>query len=148
MCCTWVPDAVIQVSWSSTSWFQRRRVLKVFTIYGPGSHLGNVTQNIWTNFYSKNPMVVSYEIWHQTAQCFLKNVESEWPWTNVNKWPWPWVVKNHHELIYLTTCTNFHLTGFNSFLKIYSLSIFPYKSKRDQNWSCCKIGQCQPRAII
>ena len=39
---------------------------------------------------------------------------------------------NCHVLIYLTICTNFHLTGFKSFLEIYSLSIFPYKNKRDQ----------------
>ena len=57
-------------------------------------------------------------------------------------------VINHHVLIYLTACTDFHLTGFNSFLEIYSLSIFPYKNKRDQILPCCKISQGQPRVII
>ena len=43
---------VYQVSRSSVSWFQRRRFLKIFTIYGPGSH---VTRNIWTNFHPDIP---------------------------------------------------------------------------------------------
>ena len=49
--CTWVPDAVYQVLRSTASWFWRRIFFKVFTIYGPGSHLGHVARNIWTNFY-------------------------------------------------------------------------------------------------
>ena len=86
--------------------------------------------------------------------CFLseedkfENVESEWSWTKVNEWPWPWVVINCHLIIYLTIFTNFHLTGFNSFSEIYSLSIFPYTSKRDQIWPCCKTDQGQPRVMI
>ena len=78
----------------------------------------------------------------------FENVKSDWSLTKVNEWPWPWVVINHHVIIYLTICTNFHLTDFNSFSEIYSLSIFPYKSKRDQIWHCCKKGQGQPRIII
>ena len=31
-----------------------------------------------------------------------------------------WVIINRHVLIYFTICTNFHLTGFNSFLQIYT----------------------------
>ena len=112
---TWVRDAVYQVSRSSASWFRKRRFLKVFAMYGPGSHLGHVTQNIWTNFHPnipwrrlhmkfgfKRPSVFwGKEVW---------NVESEWPWTTVSERPWTWVVINFHVLIYLTMCTNFHIT--------------------------------------
>ena len=43
---------------------------KVFTIYGPGSHLGHVTRNIWTIFYSNIPWR-PYMNWLQTALCFF-----------------------------------------------------------------------------
>ena len=36
-------DASRQVSLKSIYWFQRRRYLKGFTIYGHGGHLGHVT---------------------------------------------------------------------------------------------------------
>ena len=49
------PFSVYQVSKSSACWFQRRRFFKVFTIYRPGSHLGHVTQNIWTHFHPNIP---------------------------------------------------------------------------------------------
>ena len=141
---TWVPNAVYQVSMSSASWFRRRRFLKVFIIYGPGSHLGHVTWNIWTNFHANIPW---RSIWNLASNSLVffeekfENVESKRPWTKVSEWPWPWVVINRNVLIYLTICTNFHLTGFNSFLEIYILSIFLYKNKSDQTWLCCKINQ-------
>ena len=97
-------------------------------------------------FSFQYPMKAPYEICVQNGPVFFcekefETVESKWPWIKVNEWPWPWVVINHHILIYLTICTNFHLTGFNSFLEIYSWSLYPYKNKRDQLWPCCKIGQ-------
>ena len=141
---TCVPDAVYQVSMSSASWFWRRRFLKVFTIYGPGSHLGNVTLNIWKKNHPNIPWRLHRKFgFKQPRKRSLKMLN-----LGVSEWPWPWLVINHHVLIYLTIFTNFHHTGFNSFLEIYSLSIFPYKNKRDQFWPCCKIGQCQPRVII
>ena len=147
---TLIPDAVYQVSMSSTSWVWRRRFLKVFTIYGSGSHLGHVTQNIWTNFHPNIPWRLHMKFGFK-GLVFLEekkfeNVESERPWTKINGWPW--VVLNPHILIYLTICTNFHLTDFHSFLEIYNLNIFPYKNKRDQIWHCCKVGQGQPMVII
>ena len=45
-------------------------------------------------------------------------------------------------------CTNFQFIDFNSFYKIYCLSIFPHKSIREQIWPCLKVGQGQPRTII
>ena len=44
-------------------------------------------------------------------------------------------------LIYLTICTNFHFTDFISFSDIYSLSIFPYKNKRDHAVKYVKVTQ-------
>ena len=41
-----VPDVVHQISRSSVSWFRRKRFLKVFIIYGTGSHLGHMPKNI------------------------------------------------------------------------------------------------------
>ena len=54
---TWVPDATYQVSRSLVNWFWGRRFkfLKVFTIYGHGGHIGNVTLRVSTNFYSLSP---------------------------------------------------------------------------------------------
>ena len=87
-------------------------------------------------------------IWNLASIAFVffeeekfENVESKWAWTKVSEWIWLWAVIKHHVLIYLTICTNFHLTGFNSFSEIYSLSIVPSKSKMDQIWPCCKICQ-------
>ena len=43
--------------------------------------------------------------------------------------------------------TNFHTTNFNSFWLMYHLSIFPYKSTRDQSWSLNKKIKGQLRVI-
>ena len=53
-----------------------------------------------------------------------------------------------YSLIKSTICTNFQFTAFNSFHKNLYLSIFPYKSIREQRWSFCKVGQGQHRIII
>ena len=47
--------AAYQLSRSSAFRFQRRRFLKVFTIYGHGGHLGHVTWTIWPSFRSPIP---------------------------------------------------------------------------------------------
>ena len=47
-----VPDATYQVLLKSVQQFQRRRFLRVFTIYGHGSHLGHVTLTIYTKIDS------------------------------------------------------------------------------------------------
>ena len=100
-------------------------------------------------FSSKHPMETIYEIWLQTVLLFFRKRRSlKMLSLSDLRQKSPWVVINHHVLIYLTLCTNFHLSGFNSFLEVYSLSIFPYKNKRDQIWSCCKIGHGQPRINI
>ena len=42
-------------------------------------------------FKESNVLFLGKEVWQ---------FRSEWPWTNVNELPWPWVVINHHVLIY------------------------------------------------
>ena len=114
-----------------------------FSIYGPGIDLGHVTLNIWTRIFislshlgsivnsASNGLGV---FWGKK----FENVESECQWMALTL--------GCHVLIYLTIWTNFHLTGFNSFLEIYRF--FQYTNKRDQFWPCCKIGQGKPRFII
>ena len=115
---TWVPDAVYQVSRSLPSWFWRRRFFKVFTIYGPGSHLGHVTWNIWTKFHLNIPWRL------HMASCFSwgKEVWKCWIWVTLDKGQWMTLTLVCHIsscIIYFIICTRFHLTGFNSFLENY-----------------------------
>ena len=75
------------------------------------------------------------EIWLQKALWFLGKIiltmlNLSVLGQKVNEWSWPWVVINHHVLIYFTICTNFHPIGSDSFLDSYSLSIIQYKNKR------------------
>ena len=49
---TRVTNAAYQVSRSSAFRFQKRRFLKIISIYGHGGHLGHVTWTIWTHFHS------------------------------------------------------------------------------------------------
>ena len=69
---TWVLEALYQVSMSSASWFRRRTFLKVLTIYGLGSHLGQVTLNIWTNFHPNIPWRLHRKFGFKRPKCFLR----------------------------------------------------------------------------
>ena len=46
-----VHNATYQVSWKSARRFRRRRFLKGFIIYGPGGHLGHVTNIMSSDFH-------------------------------------------------------------------------------------------------
>ena len=98
-------------------------------------HLNNIHPNrrLHMKFGFKWPSVfLGKEVWKWwKAPCHLASnglvfflgkevwkCKSEWTSTKVIQWPWPGVVLNRHVLIYLTICTNFPLTGFNSFLEI------------------------------
>ena len=88
---------------SSAFQFQRRRFLKVFTIYGHGGHLGHVTLTIWTCF--RSPFQEGFT-WNLASNGLVviqekkfKNIESEWPWSKVNEWPWPLIFTYVHVLI-------------------------------------------------
>ena len=58
----------------SRVWFRRRRVFKVFTIYGHDGNLGHVTRTIWTNFCFPILMKAPYEILLQSAQWFQRKI--------------------------------------------------------------------------
>ena len=66
----------------------------------------------------------------------------------VNEWPWPLIFIQVHVPIKLTASTNFDIIDYNSFWNIHYFTFFPYKSIRNQIWSCRKTGQGQFRVII
>ena len=63
----------------------------------------------------------------------LENVESEWPLTKVNEWPWPWVVINHHILIYLTICTRIFTSQASIVSWESSFKHFPIQKQKGPN---------------
>ena len=101
---TWVIDALYQVSMSSASWFRRRTLFKIFTIYGLGSHLGHVTLNIWTNFHPNIPWRLKFGF--KRPKCFLRKRSLKMLNLSVNEWPWPWVVMYSYIWLYIPTFTS------------------------------------------
>ena len=81
----WVPNAIYHVSIISIIRFRRRRFLKLFTIYGHGSHLGHVTSAVLIIVGPICLMKAEYIIWRQSVEwlqgkiCF-KLLKYEWPW--------------------------------------------------------------------
>ena len=134
---TWVPDAVYQVSRSSALGSKEGDFWRFLPYIGLEVIL--VTwQGIFAHFFI--PTSHGGSIWNLSSNSHVffeekkfENVESEWPWKKVTEWPWPWVFINRYVLIYLTICTSFRLTGFNSFLEIYSLSIFLIQKQKGPN---------------
>ena len=60
-----------------------------------------------------------------------KGVWKYWIWvtlTKVNEWPRPVILIKLHVLIKLTLSTSFDIIDYNSFWKIHSFNVFPYKS--------------------
>ena len=70
--CARLPDATYRFSLQSTPEFRRRIFLRAFIIYGPGDHIGYLTQTIFTFvFLCSNKL--SHEIKFQIIpQCFRK----------------------------------------------------------------------------
>ena len=64
----WILNAVYQVSRFSSIRFLRRKVSKVFTIYGHGQ----VTQTLWTNFCSPTHGDLTCNLAKQFQKCRLK----------------------------------------------------------------------------
>ena len=54
-------------------WFLRRS-LKVFTLYEHGGNLGHVTKLICINVHTHSPIKLSYELWFQMIQLFLRKI--------------------------------------------------------------------------
>ena len=70
---TCIDNATYQVSRSSVYCFWKRRLFKVFTIYGHGGHVGHV--RALTHLYIFSFLFsfkLSYELWFQIAQLFLR----------------------------------------------------------------------------
>ena len=83
---TSVPNAVYQISSTSASSFQRWRILKVFTLYGNGSHLDHVTRNIWTKFHPNIPWRLHMKFGFKRPSNVLgKEVWKCWLWVTLDK---------------------------------------------------------------
>ena len=70
------------------------------------------------------------------------------PLAKVKKWPWPSILTYLHKFNKMSAPSNFQVTCCNSFWNIHCFHFFLWKSLSYQIWSCCKIGQGQPRVII
>ena len=94
--------AAHQVSRSSAFWFQKRRFLKLYTIYWYGNHLGHVTWIIWTAFVppSQGLKEALHEIWLQLVWWLLRKrtlkILNMRVWMKVNEWPWFLVLMKLH----------------------------------------------------
>ena len=101
-----VTDAVYQVSRSSASWFWR----SFFIIYGHG----HVNWNIWKIFIPHIPWGLYMKFGFNRPDGF--RAKEVWKcWIRVTLEKCQWIFLNFHALIYLTICTDFHLTEFISF---------------------------------
>ena len=69
---TCLDNATYQVSRSSVYWFWRRRFFKVFTIYGHGGHVGQVTQLIYIHFHSHSPISFHMSCGSKSLNFFCK----------------------------------------------------------------------------
>ena len=69
---TCIDNAIYKVSRSSVYWFWKRRLFKVFTIYGHGGHVGHVTQLICINFQSYSPSSFHMNFGSNLPNCFCK----------------------------------------------------------------------------
>ena len=86
--------------------------LRVFTIYGCGSHFGHVTSIMSLNFHFLEPESLHIKFgfdwpsgfWEKPVLSFICN----WLWVKVKKWPWPSI------LIYLHNFMLFQVTGCKS----------------------------------
>ena len=63
-----VPDDLCNDSAPRHPLFWRKRFLKVFIIYGDGSHLGSTDHDHFSNFSLPKPQEAPYEIWTKLAQ--------------------------------------------------------------------------------
>ena len=72
------PNASYQATRSLAFWFWRRRILKGFTIYGRGGHLGHVTQTPRTNFRSPIPLRLHKKFGFDWPSGFWE--EDLWKW--------------------------------------------------------------------
>ena len=111
---------------------------RVFTIYGRGGHLGNVTTIVSINFHFLVPESLHIKFGFDWPSGFWEKQVLIFKC----KWPWPSI------LTYLHYLSRFQVPGCNSSEKTTVFTFFLYKSLSYQIWPCHKIGQGQPRVII
>ena len=82
---------------------EERFCFRIFTIYEPGSHLGHVTRNIWTNFHSNIPWRLSTKFGFEWPSVVLeKEVLKCWIWVTLDKGQWMALTFDIHK----GSCTN------------------------------------------
>ena len=69
---TCIDNVTYQVSRSLVYWFWRRRIFKVFTIYGRGGHAGHVTELIYINFHSNSLLSFHMSFGSKSPNCFCE----------------------------------------------------------------------------
>ena len=118
---------------------------RIFTIYGPGGHLGHVTSIMFIDFHFIVPESL-HTIFFLEKQVLIFIFKC--PGAKVKKWPWPSKLTYLHKFNKMSASTNFQVTGCNSFWKIHCFHFFLQKSLCYQIWPSRQIGQGQPRVII
>ena len=67
----------------------KKKIFEDFTISGSGSHLGHVTQNIWTNFHPNSPWRLNMKFGFNRPSVFWeKEVWKCWIWVTLDKGQW------------------------------------------------------------
>ena len=100
-------------------WFQRRRFLKVFTIYSHGGHLGNMSWTVWINFRSpirrRLLMKLGFswpsgfrgeDVWKCWQHTYIWTTEVSSPMSRMLRWANKIKMKKYtrHPLHYKRTC--------------------------------------------
>ena len=119
---------------------------RVFTIYGHGGHLANVTTIVSINFHFLVPESLHIKFGFDWPSGFWEKpvliFKCKWPWTKVKKGPWPSI------LTYLHYLNRFQVTGCSSSEKSKVFTFFYRNALVTKGWPCHEIGQGQPRVII
>ena len=99
-------------------WFQRRKCLKVFTLYMYLVAILVMWHGWFEHIFFPPPLETLYEILSQLATRLFEEmfeiVILYWvrdPGLKVKEWPWPLVLTNFHDLIKTTLITNFRQTS-------------------------------------
>ena len=131
----------------SEFWFYTHFLMFFPHVYSPGAGANNP---LWTKFWCQQKGLVTlpicckfqkhtFEVWFYTYfSCFLYMYIAPGQGQTT---PWG---QNFYFNINFLSLWSFAVSS----IKWLSNSFSPHKSIRDQIWSCCKIGQGQPRAII
>ena len=78
LCRARVTDAVYQVRSMGLLLLEKKVFLRIFTIYGHGSHLGHMTRIIWTNFRFPIPLKLHMKFGFNWPSSFWADVWRVW----------------------------------------------------------------------